>query len=215
MSARSTNWSVTINNPIKADEENINLARQKGWSVEGQLEQGDNGTPHYQLIVKTPQMRFSALKKAFPRAHIEIAINVQALENYVKKDDTRIGQLPSQSEFYPSLQKMWDMFAIYFSPDLFTIHPITRERKTILDVFDDFIFDKIAEGYVLETMGVNPQIRSCVKLYYKAIIKRSTIRRQKTDRQTEDNLIPDIDITHNAISNENQNYSQVSEESET
>lgn len=103
MSERATNWSVTINNPIKADEENINLARQKGWMVEGQLEKGDNGTPHYQLIVKTPQMRFSALKKAFPRAHIEVAKNVKALETYVKKDETRIGQLPDASEFYPSL----------------------------------------------------------------------------------------------------------------
>jgi len=109
--ARATAWSVTINNPIKADEENMNLARQKGWKVEGQLEKGENGTPHYQLVVMTPQVRFSALKKAFPRAHIEAARNVKALETYCQKDDTRVAPLQTQSEQYPSLQKLWDLFA--------------------------------------------------------------------------------------------------------
>lgn len=44
---RATAWSVTINNPNESDEEAINLARQKGWTVQGQKEVGDEGTPHY------------------------------------------------------------------------------------------------------------------------------------------------------------------------
>lgn len=91
------------------------------------------------------------------------------------------------------------MFAIWFSPEYFTIHPETRIRKTILDVFDDFVYEKITEGYCIETMAVNPQIRSCLKLYYKAIIKRSIIRRQKSDRQTDENIIPDTGITQDAF----------------
>ena len=66
---RSTCWSVTINNPTADDEECIALARQVNWTVEGQLEKGVEGTLHCQLMVKTPQVRFSALKKMFPSAY--------------------------------------------------------------------------------------------------------------------------------------------------
>ena len=109
-SDRATCWSITINNPTGADEENMALSRQKGWKVDGQLEVGKDGTPHYQLIVRTPQVRFSAVKKAFPRAHIEVARNPTALEQYVHKDDTKAGELNKQSEMYPSLSKFWDLF---------------------------------------------------------------------------------------------------------
>ena len=83
--SRSNIWSLTINNPTADDEECIQLARQKGWKVEGQKEVGKEGTPHYQLMLKTPQVRFSAVKKLFPRAHIEIARNATALAQYVTK----------------------------------------------------------------------------------------------------------------------------------
>lgn len=109
MQQRSTYWSVTINNPTSGDEENINQARQRGWKVEGQQETGEEGTRHYQLSVKTPQVRFSALKKQFLRAHIEIARNPIALQQYVQKEETRTGQLPIQSDRYPSLVKLWQL----------------------------------------------------------------------------------------------------------
>jgi len=110
MSDRATCWSVTINNPLPADDENIALAKQKsGWKVEGQLEKGENGTPHYQLMVKTPQTRFGSIKKAFPRAHIEPARDIKALSKYVSKEETRIGTLPLNDK-YPSLTVLWDLF---------------------------------------------------------------------------------------------------------
>ena len=190
MSERSTNWSVTINNPTAGDEEAIALARQKGWKVDGQLEKGENGTPHYQLLVKTPQTRFSALKSAFPRAHIEVARNVKALANYVHKEDTRVGSLTTQSEHYPSLQKLWDMFADFTNnkqyQNLIHIDPDQR-----LVIFDKFIKDCIDKDYVVETMAVNPQIRSSVKQYGENIIFRS-LRRQ-TDRQTDKNIVTPIE----------------------
>lgn len=80
MTDRATAWSLTINNPTQADEESIQLARQKGWQVIGQLEEGENGTKHYQLLLKTSRIRFGGVKKLFPRAHIEVARNVAALE---------------------------------------------------------------------------------------------------------------------------------------
>ena len=55
----------------------------------------------------------------------------------------------------------------------------------------------IENGYVVETMGVNPQMRSCVKNYGSAILNRSKVRRQ-TDRQTDVEDISPSSIT-NAI----------------
>lgn len=43
---RHSTWSVTINNPTQSDEDAIHQARQRGWSVEGQKEVGEQGTPH-------------------------------------------------------------------------------------------------------------------------------------------------------------------------
>lgn len=192
---RATAWSVTINNPLSADEENIAQARQRGWFVEGQLEKGAEGTPHYQLLVKTPQVRFSAVKKAFPRSHIEVARNVAALQQYVTKEDTREGSLPTQSELYPSLQKVWDMFADWLNDkEIRNKHGffVDYDDETFLKVFDLFVNAYILKGYILETIGVNPQIRSAVKHYGRNIIFRSMDR--QTDRQTPDIIVPTFSI---------------------
>lgn len=194
MSQRATAWSVTINNPVSADEENINLARQKGWKVEGQLEKGQSGTPHYQLLVKTPQVRFSAVKKQFPRAHIEVCRNIGALEQYVHKEETREGQLQSQDSMYPSLQKLWDMLADWLNSNKHTIAWADSSPEGKLVMFDKFINDIILEGFVVESMAVNPQVRACVKQYGENIVYRS-LRRQ-TDRQTDTESISHEDITN-------------------
>jgi len=186
MSDRATCWSVTINNPISADDENIALAKQRsGWKIEGQLEQGENGTKHYQMMVKTPQIRFSQIKKAFPRAHIEIARNVKALSEYVQKEDTRVGAIPN-SDKYPTLSQLWVLYSDWHCQGYGPY--CTTDEDERLAIFDQFISDHIELGYHVETMGVNPQIRSSVKKYINAILIRSqNIRRQKTDRQTEIN----------------------------
>lgn len=180
---RATAWSVTINNPVKNDEENIALARQRGWRVIGQLEKGAEGTPHYQLMVKTPQVRFSAVKKQFPRAHIEVCRNTGALEQYVQKEDTREGELNVSQDAYPSLQRLWDLFTEYIeNRDELMAKETWKPEKWLLR-FDQFIEHSIENGLVVETLGVNPQIRSSVKKYGRSIVIRSITRRQ-TDRQT-------------------------------
>ena len=158
------------------------------------------GTPHYQLMVKTPQMRFSALKKQFPRAHIDEARNAQALQQYVHKEETRIGTLVEENEYYPSLAKMWDLFQEWhdkkFEVDedsLNVVNPKNDENER-LKIFDAFIADAIVRGYHVETMGVNPQMRSCVKHYMYQILKRSRKIRRQTDRQTDEILVQTIDI---------------------
>lgn len=219
---RATCWSVTINNPTDDDTDAISLARQKGWIVEGQLEQGESGTPHYQLMVKTPQVRFSALKKTFPRAHIEVAKNESALRAYVGKEESRVAPLPEQSNQYPSLSKLWTLlydyirnvlppvpnehrlmeredkaFRFYWSEGQwymsFNDRRIHRrfcdpDRSRRLELFDDFIRCMIGRGYRVETLAVNPQVRSCFQNYFMALMEREHRAIMAAENSTELNL---------------------------
>jgi len=222
---RATCWSITINNPIAADEENIALARQKGWKVEGQKELGDNGTPHYQLLVKTPQIRFSAVKKAFPRAHIEAARNPAALAKYVHKDETRVGELNKQDDKYPSLSKFWDLFFQWCYDQAAASEQDQRiivdnlRTKNLEKLFERFVSEYIEKGYHIETIACNPATISCLRKYGIAILKRSEAgfyekedMETKTDRQTEEVLVPTYDITDAAEDNEEGSIVSTNEE---
>lgn len=195
---RATAWSVTINmknvSQTTADE-CINQARARGWSVEGQLEQGEQGTQHYQLLVRTPQTRFSALKKAFPTAHIEAARNLAALKEYVHKSDTRVGQLKPQSDRYPSITKMWELIwgdwldKEHFVDDRATARTyadcyIPKGEKARLNYLDEAGADLIRQGYYVEQHIVNPQVRSSFVKFAPELAER-TIMKMNADRQTD------------------------------
>lgn len=187
---RATCWSVTINNPVKSDEENINLARQKsGWKVYGQLEKGESGTPHYQLMVTTPQVRFAAIKKAFPRSHIEVARDRTALSKYVQKEETRVSEISSQS-LYPSMSKVMSWYGEFF--EQYGKDHDGVDDKDFLKIFDLMCDAKIREGFYIESYAVNPQIRSSIKKFGRAINFRERVRRQ-TDRQTTEILVPTVE----------------------
>jgi len=190
MSQRATCWSVTINmksvSKTTADE-CIQLARAAGWKVEGQLEKGEEGTEHYQLMVSTPQVRFTAIKKVFPTAHIEVARKPQALKAYVHKEETREGSLPKQSEFYPSLAKFWDLLIPVLRPlSEYGAESINPKRR--LDQLDDAVRILITKGYHVEGIGMNPATRSAWNTYNVAITARhenEKMRREELDRQTD------------------------------
>lgn len=214
--ARASSWSVTINNPIAADEDNIAKARQQGWKVEGQLEKGEQGTPHYQLLVKTPQVRFSAVKKAFPRAHIEVARNVKALEQYVHKEDTKEAELKVTSDKYPSRERVFMLFSEWY----------WRKYGTMTDValkhWDEFIRLKIEEGYYVEGIGVDPMTRSIVKRYGNSIIERTWRQFHESDKSSIDSqtdrqsIISSAleDITKDGFSTDNESVSTCGSESD-
>lgn len=205
---RSSCWSVTINNPTAADEEDINLARQKGWKVHGQKEQGDEGTEHYQLMVQTPQVRFSAVKKQFPRAHIEAARNNVALAQYVAKETTRVGDLPSQQSLYPSLSKYWELIVRQLNDDncinlSYVYNPENERpssiwwkaapasyRRDALIALDEVTSKLIERRYNVESLAVNPQVRASWRRFYVAIIIRSM---GDIDRQTDTRVQPDAE----------------------
>lgn len=177
---RATVWSLTINNPTPSDEEGIALARQKGWKVEGQLEKGKDGTVHYQLMVKTPQVRFSAVKKAFPRAHIEVARNVQALQQYVSKQDTKIAPLSTSQEKYPSLSRYWELVTEWIN-DAYP-YILCDDTPITLALLDKATYALIYEGYHVEGIATNPSTRSAWKQYGEAIMMRAI--QETKDRQT-------------------------------
>jgi len=92
-------WSITINNP--SEEDKTQWANAKAlhlWvtDVIGQLEKGAEGTTHIQGMLKTKHVRFSQVKRAFPRAHIELAKNETALARYVTKQESRIASIESK-----------------------------------------------------------------------------------------------------------------------
>lgn len=184
---RATCWSVTINNPTESDHEAIALARQKGWTVTGQLEKGVEGTYHYQLMVRTPQLRFSAMKKQFDRAHIEVARDPAALSKYVRKEATREGELPSGLK-YPSMSQLWrliytrnntnekdgwDVTELPHTVRLYADHMARFMDEVPLEWFDMQIRALIADGFHVETLAVNPQVRACWKNYHGEILLRA------------------------------------------
>lgn len=182
-SARHTAWSLTINNPTAADREALNLALQRGWKVEGQQETGESGTVHYQCCLRTPQCRFSAVKKLFPRAHIEPAKNVSALLQYVSKEDTRTGSLPVQSDLYPSLSKFWDLVFSYLDDQALSPYDGPIDEKSALKLLDQASYHLILNGYHVETLAVNPQTRSAFSKFLTALWIRS--KHSQTARQTD------------------------------
>lgn len=201
--AKSSYWSLTINNPTADDEEQISLARQRGWKVEGQLEKGENGTPHYQLLLHTGQVRFSAVKKIFTRAHIEPARNPTALKQYVHKEETREGQLQENDDMYPSLSKFWDMVFDYWQrydkdaldnaklqDGIFELYDgrDINDAKVRLSMLDEAAAYLIRQGYHVEGIAVNPSTRSAVSRFLPAIFERCQ-KRFKDNNAKEENAL--------------------------
>jgi len=211
MSERHSSFMLTINNPTAADEEDIARARQKGWKVDGQLEKGENGTLHYQLLVSPGQQRFSTIKKAFPRAHVEVTRNVAAAKLYVGKEETRVCSLPAASEKYPSLSKFWhlvaekflewdwlqmheddwlggfsDEFYKFFEFDeLACCHSRRMKEDLMMLAFQNVIDHLIEEGYHVEHFYSPPNI-SVFKKFHGSLIRRSISEiNAQTDRQTD------------------------------
>lgn len=179
---RASKWSVTINMKTvsrETAEECIARARQQDWTVIGQLEEGDEGTQHYQLAVATPQIRFSAIKKVFPTAHIEIAKDWHALLSYVQKEDTRVESLKNVSTGYISWSQLRNMFVEWLNVKMF--ERLENDHDKRLEIWDRFIGEKIIEGFEVDLMGVNPQYRACVSRYWTSYIRRQTVRQTEQE----------------------------------
>lgn len=176
---RSTCWSITVNNPTEND---LKVVLPAGWSVEGQIERGENGTTHYQAMLKTPQVRFAAVKKVFPRAHIEVARNKTALAKYVHKDDTRVAEVETRKSSIPTLWDYQQTVAKHWSEEEFEktcqdTWSSSSEHKRIDDIaleyVDTLVARDIARGQrAAEFIAINPMWRSSWKKFWREIITR-------------------------------------------
>lgn len=177
MSQRATCWSLTINNPTDID---LKPTLPSGWHLTGQIEQGAQGTQHYQGMLSTPQVRFSAVKKVFPRAHIEPARNKQALEQYVHKSESRVSEVPDMKSPIPSLFDYQNTIAskwndqewsemIEANKDMYD----TKHGELILKYVDCLVARDIRNGQRgVEYIGINPMWRQSWKTFGLAIISR-------------------------------------------
>lgn len=176
--ARATCWSITINNPTDEDIE-VNLPG--GWKVQGQIEKGENGTEHYQAMLTTPQIRFSAVKKVYPRAHIEVARNRTALQKYVHKDDTRVREVADRQSEIPTF---WDYQRMvtdkWNDRDFRQMYENYRRANIDIDLdecalryVDSLVATDIENGVRgVEFIAINPMWRSSWKKFWHSIIKR-------------------------------------------
>lgn len=182
---RGTCWSITLNNPTEEEIKDGNLLIQlpAGWSCQGQMELGENGTPHYQAMLKTPQTRFAAVKKVFARAHIELAKNRKALEKYVHKPETRIGEVNNAVSNIPTLFEYQHKIAARWDDDEWNLF-VNNARETTGD--ENKKMDEIALAYVdylvgqdiengicgIEYIAINPMWRSAWKKFYRQLVAR-------------------------------------------
>lgn len=175
MAERGNCWSITINNPTEAD---LSPMLPAGWRQTGQMERGAEGTEHYQGMVTTPQVRFTAVKKVFPRAHIEIARDRHALAAYVSKQETRIKEIEERVSGIPTLFEYQTTIAQKWNPDKFQ-ELVTKNSGKLklpeiaLMYVDELVADDIMSGVRgVEFIAVNPMWISSWKKFYAYIIKR-------------------------------------------
>lgn len=176
MGDRATCWSITINNPTDEDMVAVKSPPVPGWKMSGQMEQGKEGTMHYQGMLQTPQVRFSAVKKIYPRAHIEVARNKKALETYVRKEDTRIETV--DSSHIPSIFDYQTIIANKWKQDEYDEMARQLPRKDRDDVamlyLDSLVSQDIERGQRgAEWIASNPMWRNSWKKFWRAIIKRA------------------------------------------
>jgi len=174
---RSSYWSITINNPTDQD---LQGTLPPGWTLQGQHEVGKEGTPHFQGMLHTPQVRFSAVKKQLPRAHIEIARNPKALEQYVHKADTRVStfEMNTAPNIFQSQQLVIDNFddAHWNSikPNIMDGTYKDGDTEKVFMGYIDSITKTLIRGGVrgLEFTAINPMWRSSWLRFGLAILDR-------------------------------------------
>jgi len=82
-------WLCTLNNPIHSLEQVHHLTKAK-YTI-GQLEQGDNGTKHFQFYqVFSDNIRLSHYKKTFHQIHAEPVIFNNGADKYCMKEESRL-----------------------------------------------------------------------------------------------------------------------------
>lgn len=198
---KTTKWSLTYWFTDGRNMDTLNECIQRmppTWHLEGQIERGEeSGKEHAQLYLKTPQTRGTAIAKVFPQTDIQEARNHIALQQYVHKEETRIGEFKTITNTSPQ----WSVVRDKFFDWLLETEPFYGHVKDDMDervsprlnLWDKFIIVSIKEGMNIDVIGVNPQYRSCIRRYWEGYVYNAEQRLaadidKKTDK-TKDNFL--------------------------
>jgi len=199
MTERSSCWSITINNPNEIETQCV----VPGWKLEGQFEEGKEGTKHFQGLLTTPQVRFSSVKKQFPRAHIEVARNKSALKKYVHKDETRVdvytpSDIPSIFEYQTHVAKAWSAKEFYEM----TKNVLEEKKDETAMLYLDILVKRDIEAGKrgCEWCAINPMWRSSWKKFWRSIIKRDGTKEDEQGTQCQDSSEGDVCVEKEARS---------------
>ena len=198
MTDRSNCWSITI-----FDESYSTAKLPAGWEIKGQKEMcPKTNKEHYQGMLTTPQVRFTAVKKVFPLAHIEKARKPTALAQYVKKEDTRLCSIPDRKSQIPTLWDYSEKIAHIWNDESFTSYcsdfeehaSLADKTKTDIDdlalrYVDSLISDEIRNGsFGIEFIAINPMFRSAWKKFWRPMVARA---RKQAEEDSNTIVYPD------------------------
>ena len=174
-----------MNNPTPEDRK---PTLPPGWILQGQEEVGKEGTPHLQLMLKCSRTeRFSAVKKVFPRAHIEVARNQTALSAYVHKEETRVDEfkttgIPSIFEYQKTIAKQWDD-AVFTALRQGTDQTI---EESVTEYVSHLISKEIEKGQEgAEWIDINPMWICSWKKHWRSILKRERMKTLNANKPIE------------------------------
>lgn len=179
-------YSVVINNPTAEDEACIDRAKRSGYIIEGQLEKGKNGTPHYQLAVGTTDA-WRDVKAAFPRANVQEARDPVALRQYCVKTETRLVDfsLPQPTKCLPAKLDNVGFYdalfqQIYSSCGTISATKEAVEKDTLLTVYDRGVCGVMASAstaasaLMYATRAIRPDVRAIYKRYRSSMLQMWT-----------------------------------------
>jgi len=188
---KGSRWSITVwltqkTGYTRESYDHFIMTLPSHWKLEGQEEKAKGEDHHFQLMLHTGETRKSAVMKHFPLCHVSKARNPFALQAYVHKADTRIGELKTIETKSPQWHLIVDQFS-KFAIEQGDHENLNDDEK--LRIWDRFIGLSIEEGMRIDIVGVNPQYRSCIMKYWINYINRykrvSAQRPLETDRQTD------------------------------
>lgn len=150
--------------------------------LSGQLEEGEEGTPHIQGMIRTEYGRwFNQLRAALPRAHIEPAKNSVALAKYVQKSETRVGSIPTaRVATQATLQeRVYVLMSMKRTEEDGPMRDYIRENAVSIraradEIIDEGVRSLIVDGYFgIEFVMSNNQVRGAFRRYLPEILMRT------------------------------------------
>ena len=167
MEERNSYWSLTLFN----DE--WKKFQHPTWTLEGQEELcPETGKLHYQGMLHTGQVRWSAVKKVFPQAHIEPARDPVALQKYVHKTATRApsakaSRVMNRDKFFA------DVFEFAYDTDADHLEEDVKADKNctfLMEIVENMLDSGGDWSY--SYMAINPQTKQLWQrfrsVYYKS-----------------------------------------------